>query len=329
MQGQTGYGKGSYTTLDGVTHDAYIETDMNWNSPFESIRVKTNLNDKARTLPTTQLMKLTISPHYEFVRQMIWKAPVRIANSTQLNYTQKETAFLQVVGYGKASLFTYFEGTTQRIVYQTKPNRFIELVPPPSSESPSGKPLDYKDQIRADFKSSFYQEKDLKQLPFTLSSITEFVRNYNSYLPGDDDSVAYSEVIPAVKVPREESEEGLLTEVPFVIVEKSPVYPGCEKLTTEEEIKACFIKELDDFFDQHFKYPKEAPPADISKRIFVQFLFEKDGSVQTKALRVSHSSIEKELQRIFKKIPKLKPGMMNNNPASVIYSHAFKVREKK
>lgn len=329
MQAQTGYGKGSYTTLDGITKDAYIETDGNWNSPFESIRVKTNLNDKATTLSIAQLKQLTISPHYAFVREMIWKAPVRVANATQLNHTQKESAFLQVIGYGKASLFSYYEGTTQRIVYQIKSNRFIELVPPSSADTPNGKALDYRDQIRADFKSAFYKEKDLQQLPFTIAAITEFVRNYNSYLPGDDGSVAYSEVIPVVKVPREESEEGLYTEVPFVIIEKSPVFPGCEKLTTEEEIKACLIKELNAFFDQHFKYPKEAPPADKSKKIFVQFLFEKDGSVQTKGIRVSHPTIEAELQRIVKKIPKLKPGMIKNKPASVVYSHVFQVKEKK
>jgi len=322
--GQIGFAKGSYTTLDGITTDAYIETTGNWNTPFVSIRVKQHLNDNPRVIATESLKHLFISPQYEFVRQFVWKAPVLEADQQHLNYTQKETAFLQVVGYGSISLYTYFAGTSQRIVYQTKSNRFIELVPP-ATTSQTGKPLDYKAQLKADCIRSLYREQDLNQLPYSLVAITEFIRNYNSSHPGDSSIVAHSEVMTVVAVPHEEEDENM--EIPFVVVEKSPVVSGCEKLTTEEGIRSCLSNQLTALFDKHFQYPKEVAPEDKDKKMFVQFLFEKDGSVQVKTMRVAHPSIEKELRRVFGKIPKATPGRMRGKPVRVMYMQAFKMKE--
>jgi len=248
VQGQTDFSKGTYTTLDGVATDAYIAS-RNWNQPFESIQVKTNLNDSPITIATEQLQKLFVSPEHQFVRQKIWKAPVWVPDHTELNYTKNEVVFLKLVGYGKVSLYTYYEGTSQRIVYKAKTNRFMEFVPPNGTATKTGKPLDYKDQIKADFNSSLYQESDLKQLTYSLLTITEFVRNYNSYIM-DDIQVAHSEVVRAVTVPREDHDEEANFEVPFVVLEKSPVYPGCEKLATEEEVRICFSTQLEALFRQ-------------------------------------------------------------------------------
>lgn len=328
LQGQTSFSKGTYTTLDGVTTDAYIES-RNWNEPFESIRVKTTIKEVPKTIETAKLMKLTVSPLHEFVRQIVWKAPVWEPDNTRMKYTKNEAAFMHVIGYGKASLFSYYEGSTQRIVYQTQSNRFVEFVPPNSNPSSTGKPLDFKDQIRADFKSSLYQERDVRQLHYSITAITEFVRNYNSYIRDDNTSVAHSDLVRMETVPRGETSEGANSEVPFVIVEKSPVFPGCEKLTSEEEIKMCLSTELEALFDKHFRYPKEASPEDREKKFFVQFIFQKDGSVQLKLIRVPHPSIEAELHRVFGKIPKLKPGLMQGKTASVTYMQAFKMKDKK
>jgi hypothetical protein len=328
LQGQTSFSKGTYTTLNGVTTDAYIES-RNWNEPFESIRVKTAIKEVPETIETAKLMKMTVSPLHAFVRQMVWRAPIWEPDNTRMKYTKNEAVFMHVIGYGKASLFTYYEESTQRIVYQTQSNRFVELVPPNSNPSSTGKPLDFKDQIRADFKSSLYQERDLRQLHYSLTAITEFVRNYNSYIRDDNNSVAYSDVVRVETVPRGETSEGANSEVPFAFVEKSPVFPGCEKLATEEEIRTCFSTQLEALFDQHFKYPKEAKPEDKEKKFFVQFLIERDGSVQLKTMRVPHPSIEAELRRIFGKIPKLKAGLMKGKPASVTYMQAFKMKVKK
>ncbi len=327
LQSQTNFSKGTYTTLDGVAKDGYIAS-CNWNEPFESIQVKTNLNDNPITIATKQLQKLFISPEQQFVRQKIWKAPVWTPYNTELNYTKNEEVFLKLVGYGKVSLYTYFEGTSQRIVYKGKTNRFMEFVPPNATATKTGKSLDYKDQIRADFNSSLYQESDLKQLTYSLLTITEFVRNYNSYIM-DNMQVAHSEVVRAVTVPRDDHDEEANFEVPFAVVEKSPVYPGCEKLATEEEIKTCFNTQVEALFDKHFNYPKEAAPEDKDKRMFVAFLIEKDVSIQVRAMRVAHPSIDAELRRVFGKMQKVKPGMMRNKAVSVVYNQVFKVKEKK
>jgi len=63
--------------------------------------------------------------------------------------------------------------------------------------------------------------------------------------------------------------------------------------------------------------------------MFLQFLIEKDGTIQMKAMRVAHPSIEVELQRVFGKMQKVKPGMMRNKAVTVNYMQVFKVKEKK
>ncbi|GGD26533.1 hypothetical protein [Flavobacterium orientale] len=326
-QGQTDFSKGTYTTLDGVATDAYIAS-RNWNEPFESIQVKTNLNDSPKTIAIEQLQKLFVSPENQFVRQKIWKAPVWVPDHTELNYTKNEAVFLKLVGYGKVSLYTYYEGTTQRIVYQAKSNRFMEFVPPNATATKTGKPLDYKDQIKADFNSSLYQERDLKQLTYSLLTLIEFVRNYNSYIR-DDNQVAYSEVVAMERAPHGEVMEEPDFEVPFAVVEKSPVYPGCENLATEEEIKTCLNTALEALFVKHFKYPKAAAPEHKDKKMFVKFLIQKDGTVQLSSLRAAHPSIDEELRRVFGKMKKLKPGMVRNTAVNVAYFQVFKVKEKK
>lgn len=327
MQSQSDFVRCSYTRFDGVMTPAYIES-INWQQPFESIRVKTKLEDPPTTIAIKELIKLTLSEELQFVRQMVWKAPVWETDHTGLNYSHKDVAFLKLIGYGKVSLYSYFDGTSQRIVYQTKSNRFIEFVPPNATPSPKGKPLDYKDQIRADFNSSFYRESDLKQLTYSLLDITEFVRNYNSYIPGDNGLVAHSDVVGVETVPRIDNVEEPEFDVPFAAVEKSPVLQGCETLATEQEIRACLSNRLEVHFQQHFKFPKEAKPEDSEKKFFVQFIFEKDGSFKIQTMRIPHPSIETEIRRIFEKIPKLKPGLMRDKPVRVVYMQAFRMKRK-
>ena len=83
---------------------------------------------------------------------------------------------------------------------------------------------------------------------------------------------------------------------PFVFVENPPEYPGGDKARLS-------------FLSENIHYPKDAIDAGIQGNIYVQFIIEKDGSVSNvKILRGITPSMDKEVIRVIKLMPKWKPG---------------------
>ena len=115
----------------------------------------------------------------------------------------------------------------------------------------------------------------------------------------------------------EEEEE---ISVPFAIIEKVPVFPGCEDLATEAERKACFNQKIQEHIQQNFNYPKTALEMGISGRVFLQFEIGADGRVSNIRKRGPDRLLEQEAVRIIASLPQMKPGMQRGRPAKVGYS---------
>ena len=45
--------------------------------------------------------------------------------------------------------------------------------------------------------------------------------------------------------------DGLIVDVPFAVLEKSPVFPGCENLN-REQLKKCFTNGISTFVSENF-----------------------------------------------------------------------------
>lgn len=69
-------------------------------------------------------------------------------------------------------------------------------------------------------------------------------------------------------------------DLPFLIVEQMPRFPGCEDLEAlNEEKYRCAEQKLLEFIRDHLKYPAIAKENHISGKVIVRFVVEKDGSV--------------------------------------------------
>ena len=93
----------------------------------------------------------------------------------------------------------------------------------------------------------------------------------------------------------------------YQIAEEMPEFPGG-------------VEALMDFVGKNVKYPEEAKEKEISGRVFVSFVIEKDGSVSNvKVLRGIGGGCDEEAVRVIKGMPKWKPGMQKGKPVRVSY----------
>ena len=97
----------------------------------------------------------------------------------------------------------------------------------------------------------------------------------------------------------------------YQIVEEMPKFPGGEEAMFK-------------FISENVKYPQEAKDKNISGRVFVNFVVEKDGSVdEVKVLRSIGGGCDEEAVRVVKSMPKWTPGKQKGKPVRVSYIIPF------
>ncbi|MUU79244.1 energy transducer TonB [Winogradskyella endarachnes] len=112
-----------------------------------------------------------------------------------------------------------------------------------------------------------------------------------------------------------------LDDIPFVAIEKVPVYPGCEKYKTNNKRKKCMSERITKLINNKFntdigyKYGLSG-----RQRIHTQFTIDKNGTITDIKIKGPHSALEKEANRVINKIPKMAPGLQRNIPVGVIYT---------
>jgi protein TonB len=131
---------------------------------------------------------------------------------------------------------------------------------------------------------------------------------------GQDDII--EEVVAVEEVEVEEVEEDI--EVPFAVIERVPVFPGCRG--NNAKLKACFQKKMQEHLIKNFRYPEVAAELNIKGRVFVFFLIDKNGKVTKIKSRGPDKLLETEAERIIGLLPKMEPGKQRNKPVGVPYS---------
>lgn len=109
-------------------------------------------------------------------------------------------------------------------------------------------------------------------------------------------------------------------DVPFAVIEKVPVYPGCEG-NSNEELKACFSQKISAFVGEHFN-TKLANTLNLKgqQRISVQFAIDNTGAVTNIKARGPHPELEAEAIRIMELLPQMTPGEQDGKKVNVLYS---------
>lgn len=114
--------------------------------------------------------------------------------------------------------------------------------------------------------------------------------------------------------------EEVIEKVPFNLVEEVPLFNSCTKVPIYQQEK-CFKEEINKHIKRHFTYPKAAYNAGIQGRVLVQFVIDKDGNVDNLNIRGPYKGdlLEKEAERIIRKLPKFTPGKHNGKAVKVKY----------
>jgi len=137
----------------------------------------------------------------------------------------------------------------------------------------------------------------------------------------DESEAVVVKDIPQINTIEEaEIEEDVVEDVPFFIIEKVPVYPGCTG--NNEELKKCMQQKIKAYVAHNFNadLAQDLGLSPGIKRIFVMFVIDKNGTIPGVQSRAPHKSLQKEAERVVKSLPKMKPGEQRGRPVGVRYS---------
>jgi TonB family protein len=94
----------------------------------------------------------------------------------------------------------------------------------------------------------------------------------------------------------------------FTVVEKSPEYPGG-------------IQEMFKFLGENIKYPEAAVKANVSGKVFVNFVITTEGEIKDiTILKGLGFGADAEAVRVVSKMPRWEPGMQDGKPVNVRYN---------
>ena len=110
-------------------------------------------------------------------------------------------------------------------------------------------------------------------------------------------------------------------DIPFINIQDAPVFKGCENLSKEKN-KRCFDKKMKQFVQRNFdiELANEIGLHSGKHKIQTQFVIDNKGEVVDIKIRTAYKALEKEANRIIKKLPKFKPGKQNSKTVKVRYN---------
>jgi len=117
-----------------------------------------------------------------------------------------------------------------------------------------------------------------------------------------------------------EEEEVIDEDVPFVVIEEVPIFPGCTG--SNKELRACFSMQISKFVLKNFN---SELASDIGlqtgsiQRIFVIFKIDNKGNITNINARAPHIKLKEEAIRVIERLPTMTPGKQRGRPVGVSY----------
>ncbi len=133
----------------------------------------------------------------------------------------------------------------------------------------------------------------------------------------NQDEVISTKIVNMDEVEVGEEEEEIT--VPFAVIEKVPIFPGCEG-GNNAELRECFQRKMQEHVKNNFSYPDVALELGITGRVFVMFEIDSKGHVTNIRTRGPDRTLEKEASRIIAALPVMTPGMQRGKSVKVPYS---------
>ena len=109
--------------------------------------------------------------------------------------------------------------------------------------------------------------------------------------------------------------------IPFSGPEVGVVYPGCKNAKNNEERKRCMIRKISEFVAKNYN-TRLAKKLDLKgiQRIYVVFKINTQGKTVEIRSRAPHPDLEKEAIRVIRRLPRMKPALIEDTPISVNYT---------
>lgn len=106
-----------------------------------------------------------------------------------------------------------------------------------------------------------------------------------------------------------------------MIVEKVPVFPGCETLESNQEKVECMNEKMRNIIQQKFNpYLAEELGLKGTNIIQVVFVINKKGEIDNLRIRAPKKALKNETERVLGYFPKMLPGIQNGKNVDVMYS---------
>jgi len=136
----------------------------------------------------------------------------------------------------------------------------------------------------------------------------------------DEEELAMSSLCALMTRDSEFANYNPIGRVSFKDIENAPIYNGCEGLS-EEETKKCFNESISIFLKQEFNL-SISKALNLSKlqEVAAFFVIDENGKLSGMKIRDSEVTIQGEIARILKKIPKMKPATKDGINVPVLCS---------
>lgn len=108
-------------------------------------------------------------------------------------------------------------------------------------------------------------------------------------------------------------------EVPFAVIDKAPIFPGCEDV---EDPKKCLQESIQNHITKNFD-PSIAKHLALEagiKKVYVQFTIDKNGIITDARARGPHEALEEEALKVINDLPIMGPGEQEGKKIGVKYT---------
>jgi protein TonB len=117
-----------------------------------------------------------------------------------------------------------------------------------------------------------------------------------------------------------EEEEEVVEDVPFVIIEEVPIFPGCTG--NREQLRNCFSDQISKFILKKFNVGLASDlglQTGSIQKIFVMFKIDRDGKIANIRARAPHKKLQNEAIRVVSLLPTMTPGKQRGRAVGVSY----------
>lgn len=169
--------------------------------------------------------------------------------------------------------------------------------------------------------------QELPPPPKTAPAFVEQIKVVEDDLKIDESVIESTEtdetsavVISNTEIVEVSEAEEIVEDIPFVLIEDVPVFPGCKG--NNAELKKCFSDKVSEFFGRKFDpgLTQELGLLPGKKKIYVVFKINNKGNIGSINARAPHPVLQKEVIKIINELPQMKPGRQRGMPVTVTYS---------